>query len=492
MAAVLKSITKYLRWMDRRGGVHPLLLAIPLLLIAANFLAPLQWGFNVDETGTYWISKDGPLHAISRAFQWNTQAILYHAAVSMVAWGSPPWVEPLMRFFSLIGMLAAAYFLHRFAEERCGKGTGWLAVLLFLAVPSSAGAGMQARPYGWIAACVIASALLFWRWLDSGNPKTLLLYFTCMVAAAYLQLLMLIWWALHGAWIVLFRRDRLKQYLTFALPACLLLIPLYLQTRSLAAQSRNWQYSVRTWNDLLHSFIPVRLAVALIVLAVLARVVWPKRTSNQRHGGWLAFTAIWWIAPHFILFLAYSLLGTELFHPRYLMFTMPGMALTVVTLLGSLQPSMRAITVCVAVLTLLVPPTGLNAPPVDFRAVMDTVQELSIPDAPPLLAPSWFVEGRTLHPEETYAKQPYVWAYLEAYKPQNRVYHFARLFESPPSEDDLARVLDGDLRDAKRILLGPTAPAQPWMVRALERRGYQLREHRIGVVFLYECSRGLQ
>lgn len=469
----------------------------PLLALAvANWLTGLTGSYEIDETGTFTLARDGPLEAFRRTAGLAGQSPLYHFIASLFLWPlEPPYREAVSRLPSMCGLAGATWMLYRTGERWVGRGAGWVAALLFASIPGVATVGMQMRPYGvlWCAATV--HLWFCWKWFSGRRPADLWwsrASLTLCIACHYLAVLLAAVELLHALW----RRRLSVRYCAATVLAVLVAVsPALLGVRKTLAQVSAWRYSdlfpMNPWN--LGGQLPLRLTLGLALTWLAARLVWGRvsrrsvATAEWRWwlGSWaVLYPAVLW-ALHF---------WSEAFHVRYLMLAAPPAALLVADAFLRLAPGVR--TVAVAIPLLLVLSMRLwfgGAGAHDFRLAAETVADLSLYEQSPLLAPSWFVEARVDDALPLYQRQPGLWGHLAAYPVANAVHPLPVWYSDPHIEPAIHGLLAGPLRGERRLLVAMTGWT-PAFQRAFAAGGFQVRLHpvaRDGVVagVVAECTR---
>src|SRR3569623_1089734 len=123
------------------AGLTGVLRASVRLLLALAFLGvylpPLLRSLWIDEAGTFWMARGGPLAAIQKTRNWPGQSILYAAITSLFCFEGSPFRDILLRLPALLGAVAAGYILYRFANDAIGPGAGRLAAILFAFSPTT-------------------------------------------------------------------------------------------------------------------------------------------------------------------------------------------------------------------------------------------------------------------------------------------------------------------------------------------------------------------
>ena len=169
----------------RDSGKAPVLLAVAL---ASAYLPPLTRSLWVDEAGTFWMARGGPLAALAKTWHWPGQSLLFAAIESLFCFDGFFARDLLLRVPALIGGALVCWFVYHFAEDLFGPGSGRVAALLAAFNPMLIEFATQARPYSLAMAAVTASfwALyrrrLGWWWVAS----VLVIYLHYLFAVVFL------------------------------------------------------------------------------------------------------------------------------------------------------------------------------------------------------------------------------------------------------------------------------------------------------------------
>src|SRR5438034_10877381 len=148
-------------------------------------LARLRTSLWLDETVTYWVVKDGDLlEAMRKTVDFPPQSLAY-TPIAWVAVKVGGASEIALRLPSLAAVAFATYLLYRLAVRLLHREAGFIAALLF-AYAFGPGNATNARQYGLAMLAVVASTLLFVRWIELGGLSHATAY--VLVAAGFLYL----------------------------------------------------------------------------------------------------------------------------------------------------------------------------------------------------------------------------------------------------------------------------------------------------------------
>lgn len=364
------------------------IVAAGAVLIAQLWFGMISTSLWLDETGTWWIVKDGAAETIRRAWFWSGQSPLYY----LLAWGSSRVFglnETALRIPSVLAMVGALICLHRIAQRIYNRDAADVIAFVFLSVASFY--AVDARPYALALFCLTASCLALLRWLDSRRPVYAALYIIASAAVVYAHCILslsLVAGFVYAA-ATLRRAPRRLVYLGLigigVLALCLPLVP---QLRAFySTRSAHTFASLPTAGDLLEGFIPCSLIGALVLLA------WLFTGKRKLRVGLLS--GVWALFAPLILFLLPAFSDLRLFVDRYYSSALPGQALLVGGLLASIGRSAvrKALIVLIAAGAILVQSrlTISSHGNDDWRAGLEFIRR-EAGDAPVLLV-SPFAEG---------------------------------------------------------------------------------------------------
>jgi hypothetical protein len=369
----------------------PLLLSILLL-----WVVPMGTSLGLDESGNWWVIKDGLSKIIERSRIWTGgESVLFNLLV-MAARALGGDSDVAMRIPSLAMILVTLFFIYRLGRRFAGPLAAMWSCPVFVIPPDVI----------YVASTVRSYALALANWLDTGRLRqgtaytllaTLTLYATPLYGGIF---------PIHAVYAFSRMRAgtsaiRLPALLA-AWAACgLLLVPRALDVMRL--YPRRAAHSLLPAPDAYHilaSMVPPVLAGAaglgLLVALVLRRPIafstrpWPAE-------GWVL--ALWAMAPPGILVLLSLFAGVQLFAPRYYLANAPAVALAAGVLLRALEPVQlrRLIATTIAVSAILVYgiDEGFMRGLHDFRGAVAYVRPHVNPDTPVLLV-SGFFESQSL------------------------------------------------------------------------------------------------
>ena len=435
----------------------PLLLSIFLL-----WVVPMGTSLGLDESGNWWVIKDGFSKMIERSRIWTGgESVLFNLLV-MAARALGGDSDVTMRIPSLAMMLVTLFFLYRLGRRFAGPLAALWSCLVFVVLPDVIYVASTVRPYALALALVTGAMLALANWLDAGRLRygttytllaTLTLYATPLYASMFL---------IHAVYAVSRMRAgtsavRLPALLA-AWAACgVLLVPRALDVIRLYSQRT--AHSLLPAPDAYHilaSMVPPVPAGAaglgLLVALMLRRPVafsprpWPA-------DGWLL--ALWAMAPPGILVLLALLAGVQLFAPRYYLANAPAVALAAGMLLRALEPAQlrRLIAGIIAVSAILIYgiDEGFMRGLHDFRGAVAYVRPRVNPDTPVLLVSGFFESESLANLQDPVLSEVLIAPFLR--------YHIPGRIISLPSVPDAEgqayaeQILAPKLQDQSRFLL---------------------------------------
>ena len=328
---------------------------VGLLLVLGLAVYPaITASFWLDETGTFWIAKDGFRDMVHRANWWSATSPAYYT----VAWASAqPFGlnEIALRAPSVIFSMITAVLLFYLARRWLDAEHSVYAVLIFFCIESVNFSVVDARPYAFGLMLLVTAWLAFYRWAEApgfGRAVVFSLSAAGVVYAHYLLALGLLPLGLYVICPILpTGRVSLRRFAVVMFITAALLIPLGPQIRTVFGQrsALSWAEAAR-WSDLEQSLI--RPAMLLFVAAgwLLAfgeggrpwREVWEQRLT-------LLPLVAWSIIPPVALFCLSICDWIQLFFPRYYISKEPATAILVACLLGPVHNQRLARTILILV-----------------------------------------------------------------------------------------------------------------------------------------------
>ncbi len=426
------------------------------------WVLPIRSSFWLDETGTYWVIKDGLANAVSRAMNWSGQSPLYYL-IAWLAHLAPGRTEVMMRLPSLIAMVLAAWLLFRLAARLFDAETARLVVLVFACSEQVAFEAADARPYALALLLLIASAWMLVRWLDSGR----LLYATGYVLLAaltvYAHVMVAIALAAHGVYALYRIRDkaavRPPALLAAWIAIGLLSLPLVPQLRAMySTRGSHAFFGAPNVSEFLAAMAPP-LVAAPVGLGLLIGWLASARRSAERGRNLAApwenviLAACWALLPLITVYLFSVFTGSDLFLPRYYVSAAPGLALLFgwwMRAAGTIPA--RAIAAAVLVICANLSFGAPQHGDADWAGAMAKVRALAAGGDTPVLMASGFLEARDPDTLTTPGLQDVLFAPLALYPPGRSIVALPIRLDDK-SERYLETIVERDLQHRARFLL---------------------------------------
>lgn len=357
---------------------------------------------------SFWYDEAATVSAVNRSysqlFSLVSQTDGVHAAYYLVikAWTSVFGLsEFAMRFPSALAVGAAAATMVLLGDRLAGRGFGIVAGVALLTIPRTMWAGSEARSYAGTLFVAVLVTLLVLVALDRGRWWWVAYGVGVLVAVIWFFLAITLL-AAHAAYVLLLRRSAFREFAVAGLAALVVLSPFawwvsrqrgqvsWIPQMSMqrAAVYLRFEFFDGTW------VYPV-VGAALVVLAASAAVVSSSAVVSVR----VVILGVCWVAIPALVVFAVSWWGAHLYAPRYLVFTVPGLALLLSWAVVTLSRQRRwATVILVAALAAAAVPDYLaqrgpygRTGGTDFSAVADYVGEHAAPGDCVAFdsAPSW-------------------------------------------------------------------------------------------------------
>ncbi|GAB4898720.1 glycosyltransferase family 39 protein [Mycobacterium avium subsp. hominissuis] len=271
-----------------------------------------------------------------------------------------PPTEFFSRLPSALAVGAAAAGVTVFTRQFAPRRTAVCAGAVFALLPRMTWAGMEARPYAFVAAAAVWLTVLFVAAVRRGAPRRWIGYALALMLAILLNLNMVLMVPVYGVMLPLLtargaRRSAALWWAGSSAVAVGAMTPFLLFAHNQVWQV-NWIYPV-SWHyafDIIlrqyfdHSVALAVLSAVLIVAAAVARLAGvPAPPGDLRR--LLILCAAWMVIPT-ALVVVYSAVGEPIYYPRYLIFTAPAMAIVlavcIVTLARRPWPIAGAVLLC--------------------------------------------------------------------------------------------------------------------------------------------------
>jgi mannosyltransferase len=371
--------------------------------VVTLWVLPIRSSFWLDETGTYWIIKDGLANLSARAMEWSGESPLYYL-VAWLAYFVPGRPEVILRLPSLIAMIAATWLLYKLAARLFDVETAPFVVLVFACSEQVAFAAADARPYALALLLLIPSTWMLVCWLDSGRVLHAAGYVLLTALTIYAHALFAIALAGHAVYALYRMRDlrAVKPAALFAawMATGLLLLPLIPQWLAMY-RTRGSHSSLGAPNvsEFLAALAPPVLAAPfglslLIDWLSSPRRPWERAKNIATPRESVILAAGWALLPLGIVYLFSSFTQSDLFLPRYYVSAAPGLAL----LLGwwiraALTAPVRAFAASAVIGCAILAFGQLHHGNEDWSGAMARVRELTAAGDTPVLMASGFLEA---------------------------------------------------------------------------------------------------
>jgi hypothetical protein len=327
------------------------------IVVIQLWFGMISTSFWLDETGTWWIVKDGAGEVVRRSVSWSGQSPLFY----LIAWLSSRLFglnEIALRIPSMLAMSGAIYFLYRIAERLFNAASAAMVAFVFLCAASFF--AIDARPYALAMLFLTVSAWALIRWLDTKRPVDAILYVTTAALVVYAHCIMSLGLGagVMYAAVTLRNRPRRLAWLGFLQVAiAVLCLPLMPELMTFyTTRSAHTITGPPAMNDLLAGLIPCSVAGALILLVWIYTASRGESAIAEKCSPTTALLIGTWslLAPLFLFLLAVST-DLRLYVGRYYSSALPGQALLAGGLLSSIQRSAvrKALIVAVAAWSIL-------------------------------------------------------------------------------------------------------------------------------------------
>ena len=462
---------------SRTKTFFAVLLAIAVMVL---WILPIRSSFWLDETGTFWVVKDGLANLLARSADWSGQSPLYYltAWTAFVAGGSAEWV---LRLPSLAALMVATWFFYRLADRLFDAATARLAALFFVCFEPVAFAASDARPYALGLAMVIGSAWMLVRWLDTGWMRHAAGYIVLSALAVYTHYFFAPVLAVLGLYAAS-RMLRERRSCFWKLPVAwtavaILLLPLVSQLHRFY-QSRGAHSFAGTpsFANLFAAMAPPVPTGAIAAGVFLAWLLSPKKERQPRvRRASLLMAAAWALAPPLILFAVSVSSQAKVFVPRYYVCYAPGLCLVAGCVVRAVvdRRGQRVVATALVVFGTM-GFGGWRHGNEDWRGAMRTIRSQDRDGNLPVLAASGFVEAADPQALDAPRSREVLFAPLAMYPPGG---HLLRLPYSLNEESAkyLERFLPKLQSERRFILVVPYQgwTFEPWLRGRLAPRGFQ-------------------
>jgi uncharacterized membrane protein len=458
---------------------------VPLALVALGIAIAAMWlpwvtsSFWLDETGTWWVVKDGLGDVIERSqIQGQTPAYYVVAWLARHAFGSS---EVALRIPSMIGALVALAGLYRLGTLLLGRDAAAWSLPLFASLQAVAFVAIDARPYALALATLIWSTVVYLRWLEEGRFRfgvsfgmlaaaTVALSYT--FALAYIAHILV---ALGAS-----RRwapPRATRMVFPAVVAAALVAPAVPHLISLLTQADllTWRGGVPHGHQLAQTLVPLPIVGGVLIGSLVALsqrgslVGKPDATpaSTRR------FLLAWILIPAATLFILGLALSGKFYQQRYVLSVAPAVAVAAAWAMTMVR-SARARAVS-AIATIVIAASifqGSTHRTQDWRSAVATINaEIDDPRVPVLFA-SGFSTGNVL----TGQRAELVRAPVLRYPVRGRIVQLPATFDAGGLARMETIVRSVVFQDQVFALIGfETADYVKFLTRTLDEHGFDTR-----------------
>ena len=450
---------------------------LAIAIIAIGWVPHLFWGLWLDETGTYWQAKRGVWAALHHSYS-PGQSILY-GAIAATFYRPDGHFEFWLRIPSVIGMLIAAYFIFRLAQNWFGTGAAYLALVAMLGDRQLISHATEARPYALaLAAC---AGLMYGldRWLADRRRSHWLLFTICAILLLYLHYVMSVFYLVPATFVLLrfLKGDRIP-WSGIAMTCVLVMLsvlPLTGELAQLFHQGHTLSYTdppdAKAFIELV---LPFQTAFCGFVAACVAGLFGESLGSRGRVN--FATLTMWSLGVPTVIAAIAIWRHYGIFLERHMAYTGLGLALMIGYFFGSMSSSLAR--ACVALvfcgLGLAYDTRDLTAVgPLEWRAPLHHLQTIDPAGTAAVFMQSGFVESNAVDWQHAMNADSYLYAALIAYPIRESA------IPLPMESSDDARSyclaqLNGPLQNAKKIVIiaNYTSNLTHWLADQLRQRGY--------------------
>ncbi len=457
--------------------------ALAAAAVAILWLAPLPSSLWLDETGTFWVIKDGLAKTLTRAMYWPAQSPLYYIT-AWLAYAIGGAHETVLRIPSILAMGAAAILLYRLTARLFDEPAARMSTLAFLCLEDVAFAAADARPYALGLCFLMAAALMLVNWLETGRARYAAAYAVASALAAATQCMLALGLAplaVYGALRARAeKRVRLRALAAAWLATGLLMLPLVIAwSAALRGRSSHSFADPPNLGALALGIAPAAMtaAVALaLILSWISGVRAGKPHTYSRNSIWLIL--LWVIFPPLLCFLISVFTSARLFVPRYFIAAAPAQAIAAGTLLrANLRPAARIVAAFVMLLATIPgfwhpfhgPENWIDATAAARAAVGDSEM--------PVLAASGFIEASDPASLNDPKMADAWFAPFSFYPIKGRIIRLP-FRPSPASIKYLDDILAAGLLHEPKILFIARRDGtlfEPWLTKRLAPAGYRSR-----------------
>lgn len=277
-----------------------------------------------------------------------------------------PFSAFTLRLPSAVAVAVTTFLLWRLGDRLGGPALATYAAVLFLMLPRVTWMGMEGRSWAFSTLAAVGATLAIVGWIQDHLPWQLAVWGVVVAVGIYLHLYLVFLVVAH-ALSVLVLDTSWRRRGAFALVAAVVAaasLPLAFVASGQSAQisegggPATWLRQVIVNQNFLGE-TPLdgqvwRVAAVGLALVGWALAIWGtlRRGSEQKHIAWLALP---WLLLPTIAILVWSVLGKDLYAPRYFSFCTPALALLCGRGVAGLARQWQRITAVVLVAALAAP-----------------------------------------------------------------------------------------------------------------------------------------
>jgi len=461
----------------------PLILSIVLL-----WFVPIGTSLGLDESGNWWVVKDGFKIMLERSRIWPSGTLFNSLVIAARSLGGDS--DVVMRIPAVLAALGAVYLLYRLGNKLFGPLAAMFSCLVFVTMRSVVDVASTVRPYSLAILLVIGAMLCLVNWLDTGRSRYGVGYVFLASLTLYATFLYAIMFLVHAAYALVRIRARESAVSVRALIAAwlasgVLLLPLVPEILASFASRGNHSYlGVPGVYAAFWSVVPPLLAGivgATLLLFLFVRQPFRGSAIPSSMGAWLI--AMWALLPPGILLVLALFTNLQLFADRYYLENAPGVALAAGMLLSRLEPAAmrRFIAAALAIGAFLL--HGLSERFMrgadDYRGAVAVVRQEVADSRTPVIVTTGFIEGSTLSDVLNPAMSEVLFSPVRRYRMPGELVA-APIVMDREAEDYMEHLVTTKLQNQPRFLLvGPyTSEIYGWLEGRCRILGFTARGYK--------------
>ena len=322
----------------------PLVLPVVLLLAALLFFSQgfLHQSFWLDECISAWVVGDGARQVFERSTAFQGQSPLYYfilwAFLQVVSTDTAP--ELMYRLPSLVFLVISVGVLFSVAKDLGGREVALFSAIFFMAHPAVLRA-LSARPYALALLASLVATRAAISWCREGRRKDLLMYSVAMLFAFYAHFLFVLIVPIHLLLPVLLKnRVALVGLMLSGLVVAFGALAGTGQLLSLIERKEALAFiPFPTVGRVVETVLPLSILVPFAGGLLIAKLLRPREFSFERPA-WLRswYFVVWWLVGPAVFLVIATSSTTSLFHDRYFLWSVAGLALLLATAIASVSP----------------------------------------------------------------------------------------------------------------------------------------------------------